>query len=105
MISLFLEAQCTLSMMRCVYDTISAPPKERMILSAHAESIITSAGGAKQQSTKSCRGKCSNNGSGRGNSGSGNKFDVGSGDDCSDNSSSNGVLENVLKMGEKWQAK
>jgi hypothetical protein len=50
---------------------ISAPPAERMILSAPAESIILSAGSAKQQSTKSCSRKCGGNGSGRGNNGGG----------------------------------
>ncbi len=64
---------------------ISAHPAERMILSAHAESIILSAGGAKQQSTKSSSGKCGNDGGGRGDSGGEVGFDVGSGDnDCSD---------------------
>jgi hypothetical protein len=57
---------------------ISAPPAERMILLVHAESIILSAGSAKQQSTISCSRKCGNNSSGRGNSGSGDGFDDGS---------------------------
>jgi hypothetical protein len=62
-----------------------------MILSAHAESIILSAGGTKQQSTKSCSRKCGDDGGGRGNSGGGNEFDVGSGDDnCSDDSNGDG---------------
>ncbi len=64
---------------------ISVPPAERMILSACTESIILSAGGAKQKSTKSLSGKCGNDHGGRGNSGGGNGFDVGSGNnDCSD---------------------
>ncbi len=42
---------------------ISATPAERMILSARAESIMLSAGSAKQQSTKSCSQKCNNDGS------------------------------------------
>ncbi len=64
---------------------IFAPPAERMILSVHAESIIFSAGGAKQQSTKSCNGKFGDNGSGRGNSGGGDGFHIGSSDgDSSD---------------------
>jgi hypothetical protein len=44
---------------------LSAQPAESMI-SARTESIILSAGGAKQQSTKSCNGKCGDNGGGRG---------------------------------------
>jgi hypothetical protein len=57
-----------------------------MILSACAESIILSADSAKQQSTIFSK-KCSNDHSGRGDSGGGNRFDIGSGDnDCSDNS-------------------
>jgi hypothetical protein len=64
---------------------ISALPIERMILSACAESIILSADGAKQQSTKSCSGKCGKDGGGRGDSGDGDRFDVGSGNaNCSD---------------------
>ncbi len=55
---------------------ISALLAESMILSVHAESIEFSAGGAKQQSTKSCSRKCGDDGSGRGNSGSGNGFDI-----------------------------
>jgi hypothetical protein len=66
---------------------LSGLPAESMILSAWAESIILSAGSPKQQSTKSCNGKCSNDGGGRSNSGGSDGFDVGSGDDdCSDNS-------------------
>ena len=65
---------------------------ESILLSAGgAESIILSSGGAKQQSTKSCSGKPSNKGGGRGDSGGGNRFDIGSGvDGCSDNSNSDG---------------
>jgi hypothetical protein len=67
--------------------TLSLPPTESMILSAHAEDITLSAGSAKQQSTESCSGKCGNNGGGRGDSGGSNEFDIGSGDNnCSDNS-------------------
>ncbi len=63
---------------------------ESIILSLHAESIILSAGGAKQQSTISCSGKCGNDGSSRGNSGGGNGFDVDSGNNnCSDDRNSN----------------
>jgi hypothetical protein len=70
---------------------ISTPPTDSMMLSACTESITLSAGGAKQQSTKSCSRKCGNNGSGVGNSGGGDRFDIGSGkDDCSDNSNGNG---------------
>jgi hypothetical protein len=67
---------------------ISAPPAETLILSAHAASIILSAGGTKQQSTKSCSRKCGNNDASRGDSGGGNRFDVGS-NDCSDDSNGN----------------
>jgi hypothetical protein len=70
---------------------ISELPAESMILSASAGSIIFSAGDAKQQSTKSCSGKCGDNGGGRGESSSGNGFDVGSGkDDCSEDSNGDG---------------
>jgi hypothetical protein len=70
---------------------ISVPPTKRMILSACTESIILSAGGAKQQSTKSCSRKCGKDGSSRGNSGGGNGFDLGSGNNnCSDDSNGNG---------------
>ncbi len=63
---------------------ISAPPAERMILSVCTESIILSAGSAEQQSTKSCSGNYSNDGSSRGDSGGGGRFDVGSGNNnCS----------------------
>jgi hypothetical protein len=65
---------------------ISAPTTERMILSACAESIILSAGGAKQQPSKSCSGKCGNDGGSTDDSGSGDGFDIISGNnDCSDN--------------------
>jgi hypothetical protein len=65
-----------------------------MILSACTESIILSVGGAKQQSTKSCSRRCGNTGGRRGNSGSGDRFDVGSGDDnWSDDSNSNGNVD------------
>jgi hypothetical protein len=41
----------------------------------------------KQQSTITCSRKCGDDGGGRGNSGGGNGFDIGSSDnDCSDNS-------------------
>jgi hypothetical protein len=67
---------------------------ESMILSAHAESMILSESGTKQQSTKSCSGKCGDNGSGRGNSGSGDRFDVSSSnDDCSDDSNGDGNVD------------
>jgi hypothetical protein len=70
---------------------ISAPSAESMMLSAHAESIIISAGSTKQQSTKSCHGKCNNDGGGIGDSGGGNRFDVGSSNDnCSDDSIGDG---------------
>jgi hypothetical protein len=83
--SIILSAPPTESMM-----IISAPPAENLILSARAESIIFSVGGPKQQSTKSCSRKCCNDGGSRGNSGSGNGFLVGSGnDDCSDDSNGN----------------
>jgi hypothetical protein len=59
-----------------------------MILSAHAESIILSVGGAKQQSTKSCSGKCGNDGGGRCNSGGGDGSNCDN--DCSDDSTSDG---------------
>ncbi len=62
-----------------------------MILSVRAESIILSAGGAKQQSTKSCSRKGSEDSGGRGDSGGSNRFDIGSGDDnCSDASNGDG---------------
>jgi hypothetical protein len=65
---------------------ISAPPAERMILSACAESIILSTSCNKQQSTKSCNKKCGYDGSSRNDSGVGDGFDIGSGyNDCSDN--------------------
>jgi hypothetical protein len=65
-----------------------------MILSARAESIILSAGGAKQQSTISCSGKCGDNCGIRGNSGGGNGFEVGSSDnDCSDISNGNSDVD------------
>ncbi len=67
---------------------ISVLPTENMILSACAESIILSAGSAKQQSTKSCSGKCGANGSGRGDSGSGDS--TSSNDNCSDDTNGNG---------------
>jgi hypothetical protein len=70
---------------------ISAPPSESLITSDCAESIKLSAGGSKQQSTKSCSRKCGVDGSGRGNSGSGDRFDVGSSNgNCSDYSNGNG---------------
>jgi hypothetical protein len=73
---------------------LSVPPAKSTILSVHAESIILSVGGTKQQSTKSCSGKFSNNGGGRGNSGGGKGFDIGSGDaNCSDDRNSNGNFE------------
>jgi hypothetical protein len=74
---------------------ISALPRERMLSSACTESIILSEGSTKQKSTKSCSGKCGNDGSGRGDSGGGNRFGVGGGDDdCSDDSNSNGNGDN-----------
>ncbi len=64
------------------------------MLSVRAESIILSEGSAKQQSTKCCSRKFGDNGSGRGDSGDsggGDRFDVGSGNNiCSDNSNGNG---------------
>jgi hypothetical protein len=73
---------------------LSAPPAESMILSAHAESIILSAGRAKQQSTKSCNRKCGNNDSSRGDRAGSDGFDVGSNkDDCSDDSNGNGNVD------------
>ncbi len=73
---------------------LSAPPTEIMILSARTESIILSAGGAKQQSTISCSGKGGNNGGNRGDSGGSNGFDIGSGDeDCSDDSIGDSIVD------------
>jgi hypothetical protein len=65
-------------------------PADSIILSACADSIILSAGGTKQQLTKSCSRKCGNDGGGRDDSCCGDGFDVGSrGDNCSNNSNSN----------------
>ncbi len=86
---------------------LSAPPTESMILSACTESIILSAGGAKQQSTISCSKKIGNDGGGRGDSSGGNGFNIGSGNnDCSDgsngdsnvdgDSSNNDRAENIM---------
>jgi hypothetical protein len=73
---------------------LSAPPAESVILSAHAESIILSAGGAKQQSTKSCNGKFGKDGGGRCDSGGSDGFDIGSGDNnCSDDSNGNSNVD------------
>ncbi len=59
-----------------------------------AHCIILSAGGAKQQPTISCSGKCGNDGGSRGNSGGGNGFDVGSSNDnCSDDSNDNSNID------------
>jgi hypothetical protein len=53
--------------------------------------MILSAGGAKEQSTKSCRGKCGKDDISRGDSGGGNKIDTCSGNNnCNDNSNGNG---------------
>jgi hypothetical protein len=80
---------------------LSAPPAERLILSVRAETIILSAGGAKQQSTKSCSGTCGNNGGGRGNSDGGNRFNVCSGNDnCSVDSNSDGDIDGASGNGD-----
>jgi hypothetical protein len=56
--------------------------------------LLISAVGAKQQTTKSCSRKYSKDGGGRGDSGGGEGSDVGSGnDDCSGNSNSNGDID------------
>jgi hypothetical protein len=56
--------------------------------------MMLSAGRARQQSTKSCSRNCGNNGSSRGYIGSGDGFDVGSGNNsCSDNSNSHSNVD------------
>ncbi len=88
------SAECIILSAHAESIILSAPPTksmilsallaESMILSACAESIILSAGSAKQQPTKSCSRKFGNNGGVRGNSGGGDGFDIGSGNnDCS----------------------
>jgi hypothetical protein len=73
---------------------LSLSPAASVILSTDAESMILSAGSAKQQSAKSCSGKCGDNGGGRGSSGGGKRFDLGSGDnDYSDDSNGNGDVD------------
>ncbi len=66
---------------------------ESIILSARVESIILSVGGAKEQSTKSCNGNCGDDGGGRGDSGGDDRFDIGSGDDCSEDSNGDGNVD------------
>jgi hypothetical protein len=80
---------------------LSVMPAVSVILSARAESMTFSAGGAKQLSTKSCSGKRGDNGGGRGNSGGGGRFNIGSGNkDCSDNSNGNGNVDGVSGNGD-----
>ncbi len=87
-------ASIILSLLPAESMILSPPPAESIIHSVHAESIILSAGGTKEQSIKSCSGNCGNNGGGRGDSGGGDRFDVGSGgDDCSDDSNNNGNID------------
>jgi hypothetical protein len=83
----------------------------RVWYSQQAESIILSAGNAKQQSTKTCSVKCGDNGGGRDDSGGGDGFVVGSRDrNCSDDSNSNcnvdgDMIDSIMAKSEKEKGK
>ncbi len=78
---------------------LSAPPAESMILSARTESSTLSVGSAKLQSTKSCSGKCGDNGGS-------NRFDIGSGNNnCSDDSNGDGDIDSDSGNGDSGNNK